>query len=134
ATRTARAETPATQPSATGRRPATTRSAAAATRNTARAQTPAQRHPARIWVQIATAARSALPSEFARLRRNAPEVLRGRNAFTAPSGSSGRLLVGPFASRTEAQAFVNRLSREDIDAFAWSSDAGQEVAQVPAGR
>ena len=139
ATRTARTEAPA----ATTRNAAaaTTRTAAAAgrtgtaaNRNSARTQTPAQRHPARIWVQIATAARTALPGEYARLRRTAPEVLRGRNAFTAPSGSSGRLLVGPFATAAEARAFINRLDREDIDAFAWSSTAGQEVAQVPAGR
>ncbi|MFN3727956.1 MAG: SPOR domain-containing protein [Allosphingosinicella sp.] len=138
ATRTARAETPA----ATGRNSAATTRSAAATgrnatasnRNTARTQTPAQRHPERLWVQIATAARGALPGEYARLRRVAPELLRNRNAYTAPSGSSARLLVGPFATPAEARAFINRLNREDISAFAWSSTAGQEVAQVPAGR
>ncbi|MDB5667371.1 MAG: hypothetical protein JWL74_321 [Alphaproteobacteria bacterium] len=137
ATRTTRAETPA----ATGRNgaaattgSATGRTATASNRNAERTQTPAQRHPARIWVQIATAARSALPGEYARLRRIAPEVLRGRNAFTAPLGGNGRLLVGPFTTQAEARAFVNRLAGEDISAFAWSSTAGQEVAQVPAGR
>ncbi|HEY0325874.1 MAG TPA: SPOR domain-containing protein [Allosphingosinicella sp.] len=142
-TRTARAETPAQRPTTTARTAATAtnrtaaatgRNGTAANRNSTRTQTPAQRHPARIWVQIATAARTALPAEYARLRRNAPEVLRGRNAFTAPSGSSGRLLVGPFATAAEARAFINRLDREDISAFAWSSTAGQEVAQVPASR
>lgn len=142
-TRTARAETPASRPAQTGRNGAAAtnraaaangRSAAPAARNAARAQTPAQRHPERIWVQIATAARSALPAEYARLRRKAPEVLRNRNAFTAPSGGNGRLLVGPFTTQAEARTFINRLDREDISAFAWSSTAGQEVAQVPAGR
>lgn len=138
ATRTTRAETPA--PAARGtttpaaRTPAANgRTATASNRAATRAQTPAQRHPERIWVQIATAARSALPAEYARLRRKAPELLRARPAFTAPSGASGRLLIGPFATQAEARAFINRLDREDISAFAWSSTAGQEVAQVPAG-
>jgi len=117
---------------------AATRAPAAATRSAANsrpARTPQQTHPARIWVQLATAARPALAGEYSRLTRIAPELLRGRNAFAATSGtSSSRLLVGPFATQAEARAFINRLNQEDINSFAWSSTAGQQVEALSAGR
>jgi hypothetical protein len=47
-------------------------------------------------------------------------------------GASNRLLIGPFASSAEARAFVNQLSRQRINAFAWSSEAGEEVERLPA--
>ena len=37
----------------------------------------------------------------------------------------GRLLVGPFASRSEAQAFVNKLEKEGVDGFSWTRTPAQ---------
>lgn len=89
---------------------------------------------ARIWVQLATAARAALPDEFSRLRRRAPELFQGRSAHAAPMGGNSRLLVGPFASATDARAFVNRLNQSEIQSFSWTSAAGQQVERLSSGR
>ena len=96
------------------------------------ARTPAPpANPSRHWVQIAGGIdRASLPREFARLRALAPEQLGRRTAFAAPLRTTSRLLVGPFASTAEAQAFVNELARHDITAFAWTSAAGQEIERL----
>ena len=122
----ARAATPAARPTRTAAatpRPAATR---------ARTQPAAPAHPSRHWVQIAGGNRGAFAYELGRIRRAAPELLRNRSAYWAVNGNSNRLLVGPFASPAEARAFVTSLSREDVPAFAWTSQAGEEVARLPA--
>lgn len=88
--------------------------------------------PARRWVQLATVGeRAALAREFSRLRTRAPEALRSRNAYAAPFGrSSTRLLVGPFDTAAQAQAFITQLRRADVTAIAWTSEAGQEIERV----
>jgi cell division septation protein DedD len=89
--------------------------------------------PSRAWVQIAVgAAKAALPGEYARLKAKAPKLLAARSAWTAPLNATNRLLVGPFASSKEAQAFVNQLKTEDLSGFAWTSPAGQKVEKLPA--
>jgi len=94
------------------------------------ARRPAQ--PSRRWVQIATVPdRAGLTREFARLRARAPEALRDRTAYTAPFGrSSSRLLVGPFDTSRAAQDLVTQLGRASVSAFAWTSEAGQEIDRV----
>ena len=92
-------------------------------------------HPSRHWVQIAGGAnRATLPREFARLRALAPALLGRRTAYVTPLRATNRLLVGPFASEREAQAFVNQLAERDISAFAWTSPAGQEIETLPSAR
>ena len=89
--------------------------------------------PSRVWVQIAGgAAKAALPREYARLKAKAPKVFGVRGAWTAPLNATNRLLVGPFASAREAQAFVNQLKAQDLSGFAWTSPAGQKVEKLPA--
>lgn len=96
----------------------------------ARAARPAS--PSRHWVQIATVPdRAGLAGEFTRLRGRASEQLNGRVIYTAPYGrSSSRLLVGPFDTPRAAQEFVNRLGQSSVSAFAWTSEAGQEIERV----
>ncbi|WP_165357215.1 SPOR domain-containing protein [Sphingosinicella sp. CPCC 101087] len=133
--RTLPAEERARQPSpfrAPASRPAPAANRAAVPARSAGAQ-PA--HPSRHWVQIAGGAnRAALPAEFARLRQQAPEQLGGRAAYTATLRATNRLLVGPFASPDEAQGFVNQLARHNVAAFAWTSEAGQEIERLQTGR
>jgi Flp pilus assembly protein TadD len=89
--------------------------------------------PSRHWVQVAGGAdKAALPREFGRLKAKAPKLLGTRAAWTAPLNATNRLLVGPFASAKEAQAFVNQLKEAELGAFAWTSPAGQKVEKLPA--
>ncbi|HEX8366831.1 MAG TPA: hypothetical protein VF603_16245 [Allosphingosinicella sp.] len=119
-------------------RVATPRPAAATPARTTRtaSRTPARPapppHPSRHWVQLANGDRSAFSFQLGRLRQSAPELLRARNAYWARNGGSARLLVGPFATAAAARAFVNQLAREDVSAFPWTSEAGEEVARLPA--
>ena len=82
-------------------------------------------------MQIAGGAnRAALPREFTRLRTLAPQQLGRRDAYTATARATNRLLVGPFASDRAAQEFVNQLAGHNVAAFAWTSDAGQEIERL----
>ena len=73
---------------------------------------------------------SALPFTWRRLVREAPEAFRGMQAWTTPLRATNRLLVGPFANAREAQAFVNQLAAEEIDAFTFHSEAGQRIRRL----
>lgn len=112
----------------------TARAAAAAAKPPAKKPKPAPpAEPSRVWVQVAGGAqKTALPSEFARLKAKAPKLLGGRTAWTTPLNSTNRLLVGPFAGSKEAQAFINQLKAANLSAFAWTSAAGQKIEKLPA--
>jgi Flp pilus assembly protein TadD len=88
--------------------------------------------PSRQWVQIAGGAnKAALPKEYDRLRAKAPKLLDGRDAWTSELRFTNRLLIGPFKSEKEAQAFVNQLADADLPAFSWTSPEGQEIEKLP---
>lgn len=92
-------------------------------------------NPSRIWVQLSTGSnRQALPQDWRRLQREAPDVLRGKKPYVTAWRSNFRLLTGPFESDAAARAFVNQLRRADVSSFSWSSDAGQAVDPLPTGR
>ncbi|HEY7810643.1 MAG TPA: SPOR domain-containing protein [Allosphingosinicella sp.] len=89
--------------------------------------------PKRIWVQVAGGAdKAALPREFTRLKTKAPKLLAARSAWTVPLKATNRLLVGPFKTDGEAQAFVNELKKASLTGFAWTSDAGQKIEKLSA--
>lgn len=83
--------------------------------------------PPRIWVQVASGSNAAaMPKEWKRIQGKAPAAFKGKSPSTAP----GRLLVGPFKSDSEAQAFVNTLRKSGVSSFQWDSPAGQDVAKL----
>ncbi|KQM66674.1 MULTISPECIES: tetratricopeptide repeat protein [unclassified Sphingomonas] len=87
--------------------------------------------PERHWVQIAGGANVAgLPAAWGIMAGKAP-ALKGRQAWTTPLRATNRLLTGPFKSDAEAQDFVNTLRKSGVQAFAFTSEAGQKVARVP---
>lgn len=87
--------------------------------------------PARHWVQIAGGANVAgLPAAWGIMAGKAP-ALKGRQAWTTPLRATNRLLTGPFKSDAEAQDFVNTLRKSGVQAFTFTSEAGQKVARVP---
>lgn len=87
--------------------------------------------PERHWVQIAGGANVAgLPAAWGIMAAKAP-ALKGRQAWTTPLRATNRLLTGPFKSDAEAQDFVNTLRKSGVQAFSFTSEAGQKVARVP---
>ena len=84
-------------------------------------------NPSRIWVQVLTGSnRSAMGKEWQRLSGQAA-ALRGRKPLISPWRNNFRLLTGPFSSDAEAQAFVEKLRKEGVSGFQFTSPAGQTV-------
>lgn len=91
------------------------------------------RQPKRIFVQLAASPnKTGFSDEYRRLTRKASALLSGKTAWTAPLGSTNRLLVGPFRTEKEARDLVNELAKLDIDSFSWTSAEGQEIEKIGA--
>ncbi|NLR70683.1 SPOR domain-containing protein [Novosphingobium sp. ERN07] len=85
-------------------------------------------HPSRIWVQVLTGANKAvMDSEWRRLVKEAPELLRSKKPYLSPWRSNFRLLTGPFESEASAQEFVTKLKKSGVSSYQWTSPAGQAV-------
>jgi hypothetical protein len=90
----------------------------------------AKANPERVWVQVAGGAnKSDLPKAWAGVKAKAPDLLKGKTASTTKLRATNRLLVGPFKSRDEAQALVNKLP----GAFIVTTDEGQAVERLKTG-
>jgi hypothetical protein len=73
------------------------------------------------WVQLAGGAHaSRMATEYKRLSSKAGSLLKSRSGYVTEGVDYFRLLVGPFASKTESQAFVNKLAKEGVDGFSWT--------------
>ncbi len=90
------------------------------------------RNPSRNWVQIGTGQNiSALGFTLRGLRKKYDSIA-AKDAYTAAWGRTNRLVVGPFPSFEKAKAFEGTLKKAGADAFAWRSDAGEEVSSIAA--
>lgn len=88
-------------------------------------------NPARVWVQVATGAnRGWMGQEWSRLSHQAPKAFARHSAYVTPWNRVYRLLAGPFRTEAEARTFLNELSKENVDGFVFTSDAGQVVDRV----
>lgn len=93
-------------------------------------KTPPQ--PARIWVQIATGAEAALPTDFRRMSRKSPALFKGQSGWTSDWGRTSRLLVGPFPDSKAAKKWEADFKKEFGDAFVWQSANGTVVDKLAA--
>ena len=91
--------------------------------------------PERVWVQVAGGATKAdLPKAWAKLKGKTPPLAKGQSATTTPLRFTNRLLVGPFKTADDAQAYVNRMSKSGLSGFVFTSAKGQKVEQLPAAK
>ena len=98
-----------------------------------KSESASSKNPSRSWVQIAHGATAAsLTGAYDRIKGRAPKLFAGKNIWTASQRSTNRLLVGPFKSNKEAQAFADQLEKADVAALGWTSPAGQEIKKLPA--
>jgi Flp pilus assembly protein TadD len=89
------------------------------------------KEPSRIWVQVATGAyKPDLGKEWGKLKAKHPALLGKRAPWTTPLNRTNRLLIGPFASPAEAQAFVNNANKTGFSTSTFTSSAGQAVERV----
>ena len=88
--------------------------------------------PSRIWVQVSGGANeNDLPKQWNKLRGDQPAMFKNRQGYSTPLRATNRILTGPFASESEAQAYVNKLAKQGVSGFLFTSDAGQKVSKLP---
>lgn len=89
------------------------------------------KEPERHWVQIATGAyKPDLGKEWTRLKEKYPALLGRSTPWTVPLNRTNRLMVGPFKSAAEAQAFVNKAAGAGFITSPVKTNAGQAVERV----
>lgn len=92
---------------------------------------PKPKVPSRVWVQVATGKDvKALGFDWRKFAKKSPALLGKRDAYTAKWGETRRLVTGPFDSAKAANTFVSDLKKAGIDAFVFTSDAGEDVAPL----
>lgn len=89
------------------------------------------KNPERHWVQVATGAyKPDLGKAWAKLKETYPALLGKRSAWSTPMNRTNRLLIGPFKTSDEAQAFVNKAAGSGFGTSRFTSSAGQAVEPV----
>lgn len=89
--------------------------------------------PGKYWVQVATGSDlNALRFDYRRLARQQAELFKAVAGYTSPWGKTRRLVVGPFASLSEAKAFEAKFRAGGGDGFAWVSDGDTAIEALPA--
>jgi Flp pilus assembly protein TadD len=73
------------------------------------------------WVQLAGGSnQNRMATEYKKLSAKAGKLLKARSGYVTGGKDYYRLLVGPFDSKSESQAFVNKLEKEGVDGFSWT--------------
>ena len=93
---------------------------------------PKPAHPSRIWVQVGTGRDTgALGFTWRGLVKDNPSLFKGQSPSISDWGRTNRLLAGPFATEAAAEAFLAKARKAELDAFVWTSPAGQVVDALP---
>ena len=93
---------------------------------------PAAKHPKRHWVQIASGGDvAALRFDYRNAARKNPDLFKGLSGWSAPYGKTRRMVVGPFASAAEAQAWQKKYAATGAQALVWQSAEGTVVEPLP---
>ena len=87
------------------------------------------------WVQLAGSGNKAMMAiEFKKIRAKKPDLFKGQPGHVTVGKDYFRLLVGPFDSASEAQAYVTKLDKAGIDSFAWTRNPAQIKIEKLASR
>ena len=78
------------------------------------------------WVQLAGGSnQDRMTNEYRRLSDKAGKLLKSRPGYVTAGKDYFRLIVGPFDTKSESQAFVNKLANEGVDGFSWTRTPSQ---------
>jgi cell division protein FtsN len=90
----------------------------------------ARAEPERYWIQVAGGATEGdLKKAWASTRAKS-SLLAGRAGYATPLRATNRVVTGPFKTQAEAQAMVNKLSKQGVSAFTFTSTAGQKMTKL----
>lgn len=138
----AETRTPPPPPRPMVEKPVTRPSAKAATVKVAEASVPARPKPkapdtaagrSRIYVQLAGGANTdRMLTEYNRIKRREATLFRGLQPLVSEVRGWARLLVGPFKTQEDAQAFVNELHDARLEGFVWIAPPGAATEKLAA--
>jgi len=95
----------------------------------------AKASPERVFVQVAGGAnKDDMDKAWTGLKKKAPDLMKGHTPQTAPVHATNRLLVGPFKSDEEAQAFVNKMAAKGLSGFTVKTPKGTKVEKIDGGQ
>jgi hypothetical protein len=78
------------------------------------------------WVQLAGGSnQDRMVTEYKKLSGQAGKLLKSRSGYVTAGKDYFRLIVGPFDSKAQSQAFVNKLAKEGVDGFSWTRTPAQ---------
>ena len=78
------------------------------------------------WVQLAGGSnQDRMSTEYKRLSAKAGTLLKSRSGYVTAGKEYFRLVIGPFDTKAESQAFVNKLAKEGVDGFSWTRTPSQ---------
>ena len=96
---------------------------------TSRAATTYQQE--KLWLQLASGSNAdALPDQFRRIKGRARDLLDGISGYVVEGSDRARLVIGPFKNKSDADLFADGLAEERVNAFAWTSPAGQPLRKL----
>jgi hypothetical protein len=73
------------------------------------------------WVQLAGGSnQDRMATEYKKLSAKAGRLLKSRSGYVTEGKDYFRLVIGPFDTKSESQAFVNKLAKEGVDGFSWT--------------
>ncbi len=86
----------------------------------------------KLWIQLASGPNASdLPEQFQRMKSRNNKLFEGISGYVFEEPGKARLLIGPFRNNEEANIFAEDLASVRIDAFTWSSKAGQALRKLP---
>jgi Flp pilus assembly protein TadD len=89
----------------------------------------------KVYVQVAGGAnKEDMDKAWEGVKKKAPDLMKGHTPSTTPLRATNRLLVGPFKTDEEAQAFVNKMAGKGLSGFTFKSAKGQKVEKVDSGQ
>lgn len=78
------------------------------------------------WVQLAGGSnQDRMAAEYKKLSAKAGKLLKSRSGYVTAGKEYFRLVIGPFDSKSDSQAFVNKLAKEGVDGFSWTRTPAQ---------
>jgi len=90
----------------------------------------ARADPERYWIQVAGGATEGdLKKAWASTQAKS-KLLAGRAGYSTPLRVTNRVVTGPFKTQAEAQAMGNKLSKQGVSAFTFTSETGQKMTKL----
>jgi Flp pilus assembly protein TadD len=78
------------------------------------------------WVQLAGGSnQDRMATEYRKLSDKAGKLLKTRPGYVTAGKEYFRLVIGPFDTKLDSQAFVNKLAKEGVDGFSWTRTPSQ---------